>query len=120
LSFPENRPIDRPPQLFLSSHYDPTVYQKWVFSRSSPLIIVPTANFLPKLADKPNRMNVSYHTTNDVIETYTKNMKRLSWSGWGKHIVPEDSVSISEEGIKKVLAESIEENVSGAEATQHY
>jgi hypothetical protein len=65
-------------------------------------------------------MNVSYHTTNDVIETYTKNMKRLSWSGWGKHIVPEDSVSISEEGIKKVLAESIEENVSGAEATQHY
>jgi len=76
-----------------------------------------TVNLLPKLADKPNRMNVSYHTMNDVIETYTKNMKRLSWSGWGKHTVPEDSVSISEEGIKKVFSESIEENMNGVEGS---
>jgi hypothetical protein len=62
-------------------------------------------------------MNVSYHTMNDVIETYTKNMKRLSWSGWGKHTVPEDSVSISEEGIKKVFSESIEENMNGVEGS---
>ena len=81
------------------------------------LVIMLAVNLLPKLADKPNRMNVSYHTMNDVIETYTKNMKRLSWSGWGKHTVPEDSVSISEEGIKKVFSESIEENMNGVEGS---
>ena len=92
-------------------------------SRCSPvinrlsLVIMLAVNLLPKLADKPNRMNVSYHTMNDVIETYTKNMKRLSWSGWGKHTVPEDSVSISEEGIKKVFSESIEENMNGVEGS---
>ena len=91
-------------------------------SRCSPvinrlsLVIMLAVNLLPKLADKPNRMNVSYHTMNDVIETYSKNMKRLAWAGCGKHIVPEDSVSISEEGIKKVRSQSIEEDVSGAES----
>ena len=74
-----------------------------------------TVNPLLKLADKPNRMNVSHHQINDVIKTYRKNMKRLAWAGWGKHTVCEDSVSISEEGIKRMLSERIEEKVSLAE-----
>ena len=59
-----------------------------------------TVNHLLKLADNPNRMNVPHHQINDAIRTYRKNMKRLAWAGWGKHTVCEDSVSISEEGIR--------------------
>jgi hypothetical protein len=74
-----------------------------------------TVNLLLKLADKPNRMNVSHRQINDVIRPYRKNMKRLAWAGWGKRTVREDSVSISEEGIKRMLSERIEEKVSRAE-----
>ena len=81
------------------------------------LAAMPTVNPLLKLADKPNRMNVSPHQINEVIKTYTKNMKRLAWAGWGKRTVCEDSVSISEEGIKRMLSERMEKNVGGAEGS---
>ena len=83
-------------------------------------IVMLAVNPLPKLADKPNRMNVSHHQINDVIKTYRKNMKRLAWAGWGKHTVCEDSVSISEEGIKRMLSERTEENVSGDEGRSRF
>jgi len=56
-------------------------------------------------------MNVPQYLVENVVKTYMKNMKRLAWSGWGKHSVFEDSVSISEEGIKRMLVERIKKNV---------
>ena len=69
------------------------------------------ANFLLKSGDNRNRMSVPRHLVNNVVKTYMKNMKRLAWAGWGKHAVFEDSVSISEEGVKRMLVERIEKNV---------
>ena len=54
---------------------------------------------------------------NKVIKTYAKNMKRLAWAGWGKHAVLEDSVSISEEGIRRMLGERVEKSPGEGQET---
>ena len=64
------------------------------------------------LGEKSNRMNVSQHLIDKVIKTYVKNMKRLALAGWGKHALVEGPISISEEGIKKMLVKRIEKNVT--------
>lgn len=57
-------------------------------------------------------MIVSSYQINNVIKTYMKNMVKRVCVDQEKNSVVEDSVSISEDGVKRMLLERIEENVS--------